>query len=167
MKRTTVQIGKAVQETGTYWWDDYLLKQIYTWAGHVGRMTVYDPYRYALKTLQHRGRRYLLSLRAQFGQECHGRRFHVWRWEKMFYNYFGTDWMQCTLDSDKWFDEFHQWLQWKRKTIKHLDYAHKETYRWMNFSVIDGQVNTSSDSTDSSGSSTSGDSSSSTSSDQV
>jgi hypothetical protein len=167
MLTTARKVKRAVESSGLMWWDEYLLKQIYSWAGHLGRMSVYDPSRVALQSIQHKGRRYLISLQEEFGQQCHGKRFHVWRWEKMFYNYFGADWMQCTLDSDKWFDKFHQWLQWKRKTIKHLNYAHKETYRWMNFSVIDGQVNTSSDSTDRSGSSTSGDASSSTSSDQV
>ena len=152
MRHTATKINRALGNTEILWWDDYLLKQIFTWAGHVGRMSVYDPHRLALKTLQHRGRRYLLSLREQFGQECHGRRFHVWRWEKMFYGYFGDDCIQSTLNSDNWYENFHGWLQWKRRSIRYSAFKHKETYKWMNFGDSSSGVTDSSSSSSSSSS---------------
>ena len=73
------KVKQAIENTGVLWWDDYLLKQIHSWAGHLGRMHAYDPGRVALQTVQHEGRRYLISLEQEFAQQCQGKRFHVWR----------------------------------------------------------------------------------------
>ena len=51
---TARKVRKAVEATGFLWWDDYLPKQIYFWAGHVGRMSVYDGSRIVLQTIQHK-----------------------------------------------------------------------------------------------------------------
>jgi hypothetical protein len=128
MLTTARKVKRAVESSGLMWWDEYLLKQIYSWAGHLGRMSVYDPSRVALQSIQHKGRRYLISLQEEFGQQCHGKRFHVWRWEKMFYQYFGDNWMNMTLESDSWNDRFSGWLEWRRRSFNR--YTKRKDNKW-------------------------------------
>ena len=37
------------------WWNDYALKMVHGWAGHIGRMSVYDPERLIFKALMGAG----------------------------------------------------------------------------------------------------------------
>ncbi len=137
MRHTSIQINKAMTACGVLWWDDYFLKQIYSWAGHIGRMAVYDPSRVVLQTLKHKSRKYLLSLQSQFGQQCHGRRFHVWRWEKAFYDHFGEDWMYRTIVSETWDDGFLAWLSWRKCVFNRQRRILKSSpFKWMSFDCI-------------------------------
>ena len=126
MESTARKVKQAIEVSGVLWWDDYLLKQIYSSAEDVGRMSAYDPTRVALQSSQHKGRQYLLSLQAELGQQCHGKRFHIWRWEKMCDQYFGEDWMQITLESDCWNDNLKSWLGWRRGAFNKQRRSHKE-----------------------------------------
>jgi len=69
---------------------------------------------FAVKTLQNKGRRHLLSLQEQFEQQCHGKHFHVWRWEKAFHGHFCPDWIRKKLDQETWKNEMMSLLTGRR-----------------------------------------------------
>jgi len=159
MHHTAGIVKRAMLKTDTLWWDDYMLKQIFSWAGHVGRMQAYDPSRLVLQSFLHKSRRFLIFLQQSYGQQCHGQRFHVWRWEKSFYQFFGDSWLQHTLQSDEWNDKFTAWLIWRKRTLNYK--SHKDNkFSFLNVFndlVIEDYVSEaqsctdSSDTTDSSG----------------
>ena len=91
-------------------WDLQFLGRIHSWAGHVARMAVWGPERYLVHALRYRDHRYLASLREMFGQELHGRRFQVWRWEKMFVDIYGLNWWEVAKDPEAWKDSQTEWL---------------------------------------------------------
>ena len=77
-------------------------------------MGIYDPQRWAYKTLIYRDREFLDGLEAKFGNQGHGRKFHVWRWEKQLSDFFGSTWKDRTIDNEEWASHFHSWLQWRK-----------------------------------------------------
>ena len=110
---TASKINRLVDSAKSFWWDTVALRQAHTWAGHFGRMALYDKTRWAYRALKHRNYEYLCALQQEFGSQCHGRRFHVWRWERAFYSYYGPDWQSATLDPEGWSASFGNWLTWR------------------------------------------------------
>lgn len=107
--------------------------------GHLARMRIYEPSRIALHFLQHKGRQYLISLQDEFGQQCHGKRFHVWRYEKMFYQHFGDDWQTLALDNEVWNDKFINLLNW-RKGVYNRQRVRRNEHKCSFISFIEGLV---------------------------
>ena len=107
-------INNTIAKSGVLWWSDYALKTIHSWAGHLGRMILYDRDRLVSRSLLHKNRKYLLALEASTGSQCHGRRFHVWRWERNLYEFYGPDWLERTYNNDDWNDGFGEWLSWRK-----------------------------------------------------
>ena len=114
LKLCADKVNDLMNTSGTLWWDEYALKSIHGWAGHIGRMNVYDERRLVLLALKHRNRQYLLRLQASEGSQCHHRRFHTWRWEKSLYDFYGAEWIDKTAVNEDWADSFPEWLQWRK-----------------------------------------------------
>ena len=114
MRHTADRVNRTMDSTGISWWDDRALKTVHSWAGHLGRMSIYDPARWVYRALQFRNRHYLLQLEEAHGSQCHGRRFCPWRWEHNFYGYYGADWIAETIRNDDWAASFRQWVHWRK-----------------------------------------------------
>ena len=95
-------------------WDESALLSAYTWAGHVARFSKYSPQRLALKALTFRDRSYLETLERLYGQQCHGRRFHVWRGEQQFTQQMGVGWKEYAMEGEVWEDNAEKWLMGRR-----------------------------------------------------
>ena len=80
-------------------------------------MGVYDSSRWVLRALRFRSYSYLQTLEQHFGHQCHGHRFHVWRWERNIYGFFGSEWIEQTLDHELWAATFPEWLAWGKITF--------------------------------------------------
>lgn len=100
------RVQSLFDKSGLEWWDTYALRQVHAWAGYVCRMRVYDPTRWVLRALRFRDHRFLARLVEDFGTQCHGHRFHVWRWERTFYDHYGDDWPLLPLNGDEWNEAF-------------------------------------------------------------
>eukprot|EP00959_Pyramimonas_sp_CCMP1952_P336913 7054929-Pyramimonas_sp.AAC.1 len=98
-------------------WHVSALSRVFDWAGHVGRFSKWAPERLAHKALVYRGGVYLQTLENMFGQQAHGRKFKVWRWEQQFTRVFGQDWIHLTWDSEDWASSRSAWVA--RRTSWH------------------------------------------------
>eukprot|EP00973_Karenia_brevis_P028506 3929526-Karenia_brevis.AAC.1 len=85
----------------------------YRWAGHVARMGKYEPDRLVYQALTYKDRSYLRTLEEMYGQQCHGRNFRKWRWERQFYKILGDDWLKQAWDNTAWEDNFEEWYEWR------------------------------------------------------
>ncbi len=113
MHHVNFVVSRYAESFGTVWWDEAALKAVYTWAGHVGRMSIYNPERLVYRALVHRNRQYLLHLERTHGNQCHGHRIHTWRWERALYGFYGSEWVAQTINNDCWLDSFQKWLWWR------------------------------------------------------
>ena len=116
MQQTAEKLNKYRLHRNLRRWDEEALLKCYTWAGHVARMQKYSTNRLALKVLAYRDARYLATLESMYGQQCHGKRFHVWRWEQQISQIYGKEWWQQALEGEKWEDLREHWLI-KRKSV--------------------------------------------------
>ena len=94
-------------------WDALAMRKVCEWAGHVARFAVWSPSRLALKALEFRDAAYLRTLDDMHGQQLHGRRFHVWRWERQLTHFMGPDWKSSALDTERWADLRESWVRWR------------------------------------------------------
>ena len=92
-------------------WDGICLERVFTWAGHVARFGKYGQDRIAWKVLNFRGIAYLRQLEKSYGQQCHGKCFHMWRYEHQFSTFFGDDWQKLAMDQEQWADLKEFWLE--------------------------------------------------------
>ena len=102
-------------------WDDEALLKAYSWAGHIARMAKYNVERLAHKVLAYRDARYLNTLKTMYGHQCHGQRFHVWRWEQQFSMVFTQDWRQKAQMGETWEDLREHWLTTRKRRMKTVD----------------------------------------------
>ena len=96
-------------------WDELYAARVFDWAGHLARMREYDKHRVAAMELRRKDRNFLKHLEKTQGSQCHGWRFHVWRWERRvydFWEYYGKDWMKEAGDKDKWQEAKDQFVRW-------------------------------------------------------
>ena len=117
MRKVNDSVNFYFAKADIMWWDDCALKFTFTWAGHIARMRIYDSRRLVLGALLYRNREYLDFLEATHGHQCHGRRFHVWRWERAFSGKFGSQWMKLAIHSDTWVEQFPSWLSWRKQSF--------------------------------------------------
>ena len=91
-------------------WDVSFRVSAYRWAGHVARMQKYETDKVVFKTLTSKDITYIRGLEHAYNQQCHGKRFKVWRWERQFYKPLGDNWKSLTLSKDDWEDGMSAWL---------------------------------------------------------
>ena len=99
--------GSSVQHSssaqiGLQTWYKVVLSCVFDFAGHLARFGRHQPSRLAWKAFHWRGIKYLRTLEALTGSQCHGRSFKVWRYEFQFTSILGDDWQNLALDSDQW-----------------------------------------------------------------
>ena len=121
MSQTAIKMNRYRERRGLRRWDEEALLKVYNWAGHVARMQKYNPNRLAYKVLAFRDVRYLSTLESLYGQQCHGKRFHVWRWEQQISQIHGKEWQQIALSGEKWEDLREHWLTKRKKRLKQVD----------------------------------------------
>lgn len=94
-------------------WSVMYYRRVYTWAGHVARMGLYDPSRLTYVVM--RFKNYESVLRQSFrGHQGHGGRFCVWRWESQIYSALGANWEVYALGREYWaalLDTLTAWRQ--------------------------------------------------------
>jgi len=99
------------------WTDFYYLKH-FEWAGHVARLVTYGKGRVSYRVLQYMNYDYLDRLEDVYGKgrQNHGRRFHVWRWERCIQKYWGrrVDWRDIALDRTSWAENVQSFVEWRR-----------------------------------------------------
>ena len=91
-------------------WDRICLDRVFTWAGHVARFGKYAQDRIAWQALQFRGIAYLRQLEKSYGQQCHGKCFHMWRYEHQISKILGDSWQALAMDQEQWADLKEFWL---------------------------------------------------------
>ena len=111
------QLHRLRTKYGLERWHICVLSRVFDWAGHVGRFSKWAPERLAYKALVWRGASYLQTLEDLYGQQVHGRKFKVWRWEQQFTRHFGREWMHLTWNSDDWAALKSSWIA--RRTSWH------------------------------------------------
>ena len=98
-------------------WDVSFRIASFRWAGHVARMQKYEADRVVFQTLTSKDIVYIRGLEHAYQQQCHGKRFKVWRWERQFYKTLGDNWKDHTLNKDEWEEKLHPWLE-KRTRLR-------------------------------------------------
>ena len=101
---------KSWTDTMFMTWDILARREVFKWAGWAARLVGVDPSRITLHVLLHKNWEWLLVMSEQFnGQQLHGPRVKVWRWEALVYSVFGeilfgAPWIQAAQDKSEWSD---------------------------------------------------------------
>ena len=104
MMRLNSKIKRLKQSHNFEDWDRAYYRKVCKWGGHVARMAGYDPQRASHRILQHKCWHWIQQVAAQNqGNQLHGRRLRVWRWEAPFYKYHNQEsWQHVAQDRDSW-----------------------------------------------------------------
>ena len=75
-----------------------------SWAGHTSRMTDYDSDRLTCRVLHFRNWSWIQNVAsANRGNQLHGKRLRIWRWERPLYKFFkDRDWELAAQDKSEW-----------------------------------------------------------------
>ena len=89
-------------------WDFQLEIKCFNWAGHVARFATWDPSRITYTIFRFRDNLWLQQQRQQLGNQGHGRRCRVWRWESRVIHFFTFkgNWLQWAQDKQWWQSHF-------------------------------------------------------------
>ena len=98
-------------------WDAFYHRLVFSWGGHVQRISKYDPSRLTFQVLKFRNWAWIQNIADQNnGQQLHGRRLHVWRWERPLYSFFrpkGLTWEQQANDNVNWETLLDIMVEWR------------------------------------------------------
>ena len=86
-------------------WSDVLNARYYEFAGHLGRLKLYDPARLTVSVMQWKDIESLERLQYTTGTQGHAQRLRVWRWEQPIFNFFkqhSLRWQNVCLDREWW-----------------------------------------------------------------
>ena len=110
MATTNAAIQAFRVKFGLLRWDKEAWGRVYEWAGHVARFGHWAADRLAWRVLKFRDSQYLSKVKAIYGTQCHGKRFHCWRWEQQLSQFLGPEWGQTARDEEGWRDAKTDWL---------------------------------------------------------
>eukprot|EP00973_Karenia_brevis_P001499 204040-Karenia_brevis.AAC.1 len=83
MRRVNTKLQHLKQVHDIMPWDTRYHAAVFTWAGHLARMSKYCPWRETYKVLVCRNWRWMKNrAAANAGSQAHGRRLKTWRWER-------------------------------------------------------------------------------------
>ena len=104
MVRTNRRLREIKRQHGFKDWDATYHKSVFTWAGHLARIHQHDPSRLTHKVLRHRCWDEIQMIASRNnGNQMHGKRLRIWRWERALYKYFGdTSWVGVAQDKLEW-----------------------------------------------------------------
>jgi len=80
-------------------WVKHSLCNRFGWAGHVARL---PNTRLTKQIMQWRNYDWILQQVAIHGSQLHGRRLHIWRWERIMYKCAGLEWEEAAQDRRGW-----------------------------------------------------------------
>ena len=83
-------------------WATAAREQMFKWAGHVGRMELLEPRRWAALVLAFKDKRELEHQKFWKGTEDHLKGAHYWRFERPVENFFGTNWRTKAHPKEEW-----------------------------------------------------------------
>ncbi|CAK0873857.1 unnamed protein product [Prorocentrum cordatum] len=94
MHRLGLRVQTVKKTNGFQNWDSIYLQRMFSWAGHVARLRDYDPDRITFLVLQYRNFKWIRDrARRNGGNQMHGRKVRVWRWEHSVDSFFkGSEW---------------------------------------------------------------------------
>ena len=114
MSRLGSKIKAVKNAHGFNNWDAIYLQRLFSWAGHVARLQEYDPDRATFRVLQHRNYKWIRDIaRRNGGNQMHGRKVRVWRWEYKVDRFFkGSEWQTTALSKTAWYERLDSFVQW-------------------------------------------------------
>ena len=105
-------------------WEEEDYRTIYVWAGHVSRISTYDPSRLTPQILHFENYKSIINrYRGPSEGQGHGRRVNVWRWESNCCKALGPDWEQYTTNRDEWNHIVSDLVRWRASEAWHLPYS--------------------------------------------
>ena len=119
MVRTNATIRDLRLQCGVQTPDIMAMRHHFVWAGHVSRLSQESPSRITGQILRFRDRRWLNIVEAENnGNQLHGRRFRVWRWESPMVKYAKhkrlQSWHDLAADKRTWMADVVQMAQFLR-----------------------------------------------------
>lgn len=96
-------------------WDRRVYSSMFSWTGHVTRTRQYDPCRITYRMLQHKSWEWIQTVaRANGGNQLHGRRLKVWRWEAPMCKFFKkVSWQEVAQSKESWNQQLETMIDWK------------------------------------------------------
>eukprot|EP00973_Karenia_brevis_P020119 2761186-Karenia_brevis.AAC.1 len=95
-------------------WDELYHKSVFSWAGHLARISLYDVARVSYQALLHKDWAWIRSQSDPRGCQHHCRRFKAWRWERPLYKFWGNvDWKTKAVDKEAWNARLNEMVQWR------------------------------------------------------
>ena len=117
MERINSKLKRLREANGFNDFDKLYHRSLFKWAGHVARMIQYDPGRPTLRILRHKDWDWIRSISKQFGSQLHGKRLHVWRWERHLYKFFGrSSWQEVAQDACLWHQRLDEMVSWRMRS---------------------------------------------------
>ena len=115
MTRFNSKIKHLKCHHGVQDWDKRYYTLMFRWAGHVCRMTQYNKERLTHKVLQHRNWEAIQRIaQANSGNQLHGRKLKVWRWEAPLYKFFKEEpWQKAAQDKTSWNSQLEGMICWR------------------------------------------------------
>eukprot|EP00959_Pyramimonas_sp_CCMP1952_P417000 8736408-Pyramimonas_sp.AAC.1 len=115
MHRLGLRVQTVKKTNGFQNWDSIYLQRMFSWAGHVARLRDYDPDRITFLVLQYRNFKWIRDrARRNGGNQMHGRKVRVWRWEHSVDSFFkGSEWQHVALCKSSWYERLDSFVQWK------------------------------------------------------
>ena len=113
MERTGAFIKLAKSNSGFTDFDSFYFRQIFTWAGHLVRMKEYDENRMTSRVFCFRNSKWIKDRAAKnSGNQMHGRKVAVWRWEQRFDKFFGNiSWQETAQSRCSWHSRLEEFVR--------------------------------------------------------
>ena len=96
-------------------WERHYHRSVFKRGGHVARIVQYHPTRVTYRALKHKDWESIQVTALQnSGDQLHGRKVHVWRWERPLYKNFGDDsWQQAAQHKLSWTSCLEEMVHWR------------------------------------------------------
>jgi len=115
MLRSNSSIKHIMAMHGVLGWDLLAHRSGYRWAGKLVQLQVQDPSRVSVAIFAHRDWKWIQEVAERnSGRQLHCRILKVWRWERPFYKFAGTDWKLAAVSSDYWRESEKDFITWRK-----------------------------------------------------
>ena len=127
-RRRNRVITAYMRGSGFIAWEVFVLRLLFTWAGHVARMRRDEPNRLTSRVLAYKSCNELEAFAfLSHGWQGHPGRFYVPGWERQFYTYFRQqclDWQDVAQNRRTWNGFFCEWAKdrMKSKSLSNLEH---------------------------------------------
>ena len=112
MQRIGKNIKRVKEEYAFRDWGEVYFEHVFTWAGHVARLGDYDRDRVTHRVLEYRNYKWIRErARQNKGNQMHGRKVRVWRWEHRVDKLFQRgDWQAAARSKAAWRTHLEKFL---------------------------------------------------------